>query len=135
MKTNKISLNSLLTTAALAAVVFAASSTAVRASDLDRPVSRELAATGEVAVANAGPYVEVGSYRIWVSSHLGRPSAVLADGTWLYSNYSVNDTAVSGTLAVSFSGGRVAAMKLLSPARVAMLRTAPKAGSTLIAAK
>jgi len=135
MKTNKISLRSFLTTAALAAVVFATSSTAVRASDLDRPISRELAATGEVAVANAGPYVEVGSYRIWVSSHLGRPSAVLTDGTWLYSNYSVNDTAVAGTLAVTFTGGRVAAMKLLSPTRVAILRSAPKAGNTLVAAK
>jgi len=135
MKTNKISLKSLLTTAALAAVVLAASSTTVRASDLDRPISRQLAATGEVAVANAGPYVEVGSYRIWVSSHLGRPSAVLADGTWLYSDFSVGDTTVSGTLAVTFTGGRVATMKLLSPARVAMLRSAPKAGNTLVAAK
>jgi len=124
-----------LRSALLVSSLAVAFGSAVQAADLGATVARQLNTQGEVAVHAAGPYVEVGSYRIWVSSHLGRPAVVLQDGTWLYRDFSVSDSQVGGTLAVSFSNdGRVAAMKLLSGVRVAEL-TSHKAQTGLIAAR
>src|SRR6185312_2071130 len=75
--------------------------------------------SGSVEVKAAGPYVQVGSYGSLVSSHLGKPSAVLADGSWLYNHFTADDSAAAGALLVRFDRGRVSAMKLVSPAIVA----------------
>ena len=91
------------------------------------------ALTGSVAVKAAGPYVQVGSYRIWVSSHLGKPSIVLADGSWLYNNFTSDSNGATGSLLVRFSNGQVSQMKLVSPAIVAALRSAPKASGAMVA--
>jgi len=112
------SLRALLLLSSLAAVT-----SAVQASDLSASVASRLASQGEIPVRQAGPYIEVGSYRIWVESHLGRPASVLPDGTWLYRNYQVDDSQVGGTLAVSFHNGKVATLMLLSNARVAELKS------------
>jgi len=86
--------------------------------------TRLLATSGVVPVEAAWPYcantltttpVLVGSSRSRVSLTLGRPSEVLADGTWLYRNYSVNESAASGSLVVRFEHGRVAELLLVSP--------------------
>ena len=110
-----------LRTLLLLSSIAAALSPAVQAADLSPSTIGQFAAHGEIAVREAGPYVEVGSYRIWVSSHLGRPASVLPDGTWLYRNFRIDGSQAGGTLAVSFQGGRVATLKLLSDARVAEL--------------
>jgi hypothetical protein len=123
-----------LRTLLLLSSLTAALSPAVRAADLSPSLVGQLATQGEIAVSEAGPYVEVGSYRIWVTSHLGRPASVLPDGTWLYRNFQVDDSEVSGTLAVSFRGGRVAALKLVSDARVAEL-TSHKPQASMVASR
>jgi len=125
MKT--ITLKSLRTTI-LAALL---STSAVLSANAAAPDITALA--GSIAVKAAGPYVQVGSYRIWVSSHLGKPSIVLADGTWLYNNFTADSNGATGTLLVRFSNGRVSQMKLVSPAIVAALRSAPKASGALVA--
>jgi hypothetical protein len=87
-----------------------------------------LASQGSIAVASAGPYVEIGTYAIQVTAKLGRPAASLPDGTWLYENFSAEDSAARGTLVVRFVQGRVSSLALATPAVVAALRTAPKSG-------
>jgi hypothetical protein len=84
-----------------------------------------LAHYGSVTIKAAGPHVEVGSYAIWVEGKLGRPSAKLPDGTWLYHSYDVKGSDARGTLVVRFNDGRVSGMTLVTPA-VAMAMTAPK---------
>jgi hypothetical protein len=84
-----------------------------------------LASVGIVPVKAVGPYIEIGSYRIWVSSHLGRPSAVLANGTWLYRGFTADESVASGTLVVRFSQGRVSQLSLVSPAVETAMLTAP----------
>jgi len=79
------------------------------------PASQMLATSGTLTVKAAGPYVEVGSYRIHVSTRLGRPTAILADGTWLYRNFTVDESAATGTLVVRFEQGRVSQLSLASP--------------------
>jgi hypothetical protein len=96
-----------------------------------------LATSGRVPVKAAGPYVEVGSYRIHVSAHLGRPNAVLADGTWMYHNFTADESAASGTLMVRFDHGRVSELALIShTVETALLKTPTKAnGAIQIASK
>jgi len=114
----------------LLSILAPAAVSAVQAADSDVKLTRQLDLQGEIPVREAGPYVQVGSYRIWVSSHLGRPAVILPDGTWLYRGYQVDDSEVRGTLAVSFQNGQVSSLKLLSSARVAALMSAkPKSGS------
>jgi len=97
--------------------------------------AEQLAVSGSVPVKNAGPYVEAGTFRIQVAAKLGSPSAVLADGTWLYQNREVNDSAARGTLVVRFDAkARVSSLSLVTPA-VATAMTAPKKapGAILVA--
>src|SRR5688500_17912976 len=73
-------------------------STADRAAQL-------LANHGALPVETVGPYIERGTLRIQVSTKLGRPSTVLADGTWLYENRTVQESNARGTLAIRFDRG------------------------------
>lgn len=113
-----------LRTAALAVALLAlpvradVTPTADRAAEL-------LRAHGRIAVNAAGPHVQVGTYRIQVSVKLGRPSAQLPDGTWLYENHAVEDSAAKGTLIVRFTNGRVSDLALVTPA-AATAMLAPK---------
>lgn len=75
-----------------------------------------LAATGELTVKDAGPYVHCGSYRIWVLSHLGRPTFTLPDGTLIYRDCFVEDSPAKGTLVVRFANGRVSQLRLVGHA-------------------
>jgi hypothetical protein len=121
--------------AALAASASLASANPASADSSDAQMTRTLAVAGQIAVANVGDYVETGSFRVWVSSHLGRPDHVLPDGTWLYENRQVQGSAVGGTLAISFANGRVNAMRLLSPATETALLRPAKPVSNLMAAR
>jgi len=115
--------------AALAASAPLANANPAASNSSEAQASLTLAVTGQIAVANVGDHIEAGSYRIWVSSHLGRPDHVLPDGTWLYGNRQVENSNVSGTLAISFQNGRVSAMRLLSPAAtIALLHPAKPVG-------
>src|ERR1700722_14588697 len=100
----------------LAASAPLANANPIASNSSEAQVAQTLAVTGQIPVANVGDYIHAGSFRIWVSSHLGRPSHVLPGGTWLYDNYRVENSAVGGTLAVSFENGKVSGMRLLSPA-------------------
>ena len=99
------------------------------------PAAQALATSGFVQVKAAGPYVEVGSYRIHVSTMLGQPSATLADGTWLYRDFTANGSAASGTLVVRFDQGRVTRLTLVSPRVETAMLSAPASGKTLVASK
>ena len=114
--------------AALAASAPLANANPAASNSSEAQASLTLAVTGQIAVANVGDSVQVGSYRIWVSSCLGRPDHVLPDGTWLYNDRQMENTAVSGTLAISFEHGQVSSMSLLSAATVvALLHPAQRA--------
>jgi len=89
------------------------------------PVVRALATAGVVPVKAAGPYVQVGSYHIHVIAHLGRPSAVLPDGTCLYRQFSTDTGSAQGTLVVRFEHGRVSQLSLASPVAVAAMTATP----------
>jgi len=121
--------------AALAASASLANANPAAANSSEAQVAQTLAVTGQIAVANVGDYIATGSYRIWVSSHLGRPDHVLPDGTWLYDHRRVEQSAVGGTLAISFANGKVSGMRLLSPAAATALLSPAKPVSTLVAAR
>jgi len=125
-----------LRTAALAAalLLLPAIASAKDSAAPDRAVEI-LRATGRLPVAAAGPYVEVGTYRIQVSVKLGRASLALPDGTWLYEGFSPENSAARGTLVLRFTAGRVSELYLATPAVVAALRDAPNpaAGQSLVA--
>ena len=87
-----------------------------------------LAGRGSIPVEAAGPYVEVGTYRIQVAVKLGRPAARLPDGTWLYENFVADGSNARGTLVVRFAQGRVSSLMLATPAVVAALRSTPQPG-------
>ena len=78
------------------------------------PAATLLMVSGSVPVKNAGPFVEVGTYRIQVSVKLGQPSARLADGTWLYASHRIDDGDATGTLVVRFNRGRVSDLALVT---------------------
>ncbi len=86
-----------------------------------------LAVAGSIPVSHAGPYIAAGTYRVQVSAQLGRPTASLPDGTWLYENFNADDSGASGTLVVRFVDGRVRSLSLASPSAVTALRVSPKA--------
>lgn len=95
-----------------------------------------LAKQGAISIKAAGPYVEVGSFRIWVDEKLGRPAVALSDGTWLYRNFEIKDSEARGTLVVRFTEGRVSSLSLVTrEVEMAMLtpKTAPE--GTLIASR
>ena len=89
------------------------------------PAAIQMARTGQVPVKAAGPYVEIGSYRIRVFAKLGRPDAKLADGSWLYENFKVKGGNARGILLVSFREGRVSDLALVSPEIAFALRESP----------
>ena len=130
--TMKMTILHTLRTAILAALLSTSAFVPANAATPDAAL-RAMSLTGSIAVKAAGPYVQVGSYRIWVSSHLGKPSVALADGSWLYNNFSADDSEATGTLLVRFNHGQVSELQLVSPAFVAALRSAPKAPGTLVA--
>ncbi len=111
---------------ALPAIALAADSS--RAAEL-------LARDGSVAVKNAGPYVETGTFQIQVLAKLGQPTAKLGDGTWLYPHYEVENTTATGTLVVKFNTGRVSQLSLVTPRVAIAMLTAPKLDKIFVAAR
>lgn len=95
--------------------VAAANVSAKSAASADR-AAQLLAQHGTVNLKAAGPYVEVGTSRIWVDAKLGMPSARLPDGTWLYRSFEVQDSEACGTLVVRFAKGRVSGLSLVTRA-------------------
>jgi len=104
------------------------------------------ATAGVVPVEAAKPYrelnsgasaVRIGTWRSTVSLRLGRPSEVLADGTWLYRNYTVDGSLAHGTLVVKFENGDVSQLSLVSPTVEAAMMTTPAGakGQKLVASK
>ncbi len=83
---------------------------------------QQLARNGSVPVKHAGPHVQIGTFQIQVSTKLGAPSVRLPDGTWLYDHRRIAGSGAAGTLVVRFTGGRVSALTLATPAAVAALR-------------
>lgn len=123
MKTTTSLLRTFALMATLAALPFAAQAAEKSTTD---SAARILAANGAVAVENAGPYVERGTFRIQVAEKLGRPNLELPDGTWLYHNRTVEGSAARGTLVVRFAKGRVTELAIAAPAVVAALRADPR---------
>lgn len=114
-------LASSLRLAAFASTLFALT-LSTRASDY---AAETLASAGSVRIEAAGPYVTAGTCQIQVSAKLGRPSARLADDTWLYHHFHARNSAGSGTLVVRFNAGRVSSLALVSPAVITTLRATP----------
>jgi hypothetical protein len=79
-----------------------------------------------VPVFTAGPYVETGTFRVQVADKLGRPAAVLPDGTWLFNRHRIENSNATGTLVVQFIDGRVSALTLMKSDRAATLRAGPR---------
>jgi len=121
--------------AVLAASASLANANPASSESTEVQVAQTLATTGQIEVANFGDYVHAGSFRIWVSSHLGRPDHVLPDGTWLYDNRHVDRSTVGGSVAISFENGRVSAMRLLSSTRVTALLRPAKPSTNMVAAR
>ena len=110
-----------------ASAVSAGSPPADRAADL-------LARTGTVPLKQAGPYVEIGTYAIQVAVKLGRPAARLADGTWLYPNFRIEDSAAGGTLVVRFKDRQVSDLALVTSAIATAMMTPDKPQKDLLLA-
>jgi len=102
----------------------------------DQP-ARVLAETGSMPVHAAGPYVEIGTFRVQVLAKLGRPDLKFADGTWLYHGHRAENSAATGTLVVQFKNGRVNSLSLVTPAVLASLeaRQQKAAASEFVAVK
>ena len=66
---------------------------------------------------------------------LGEPSATLADGTWLYRDFTVDGSVASRTLVVRFDLGRVSKLSLVSPKVETAMLTNKARAKTLIVAK
>lgn len=125
----KTSLLAALALAALAQPLAAAPAAPDRAAEL-------LRAQGSVPVADAGPHVAPGTFRIQVAAKLGRPDLALADGTWLYHGRRIEQSAARGTLVVRFAHNRVASLAVVSDTVVAALRADPaRAPHELVATK
>ncbi|HVU22584.1 MAG TPA: hypothetical protein VHE13_00560 [Opitutus sp.] len=125
----------LLLRCVLLAVASAAPAVLSSAADAPDRAAELLRLTGRLAVRAAGPYVEIGTYRIQVASKLGSPTARLADGTWLYDHFAAENSAAHGTLVVRFAGGRVHELYLAAPAAIAALRETANPPHLLVAAK
>jgi hypothetical protein len=122
--------------AIVATLTVAAAGVSAKSTSSSDRASQLLAQRGAVSIKAAGPYVEVGTFRITAETKLGRPSATLSDGTWLYRNFEIKDSEANGTLVVRFTEGRVSSLSLVTRAvETAML--APKASpeGTLIASR
>ena len=115
-----------LRTVAVAATLFVTSTvfSAESTSVLD-PAMERLATTGVIPVKTAGSYVEKGTFRIQVSTKLGRPTTVLPDGTWLYENRTIEESKARGTLVVRFNQGRVSELALVTRAVAMAMQAEP----------
>ena len=133
MKTNLSFVHPIATLAVLLMTALPAAS--ARTSTATEIAAEQLARNGYVAINAAGPYVEVGTVRIQVMTKLGRPSATLADGTWLYQNQSVGEGDVSGTLVVRFNRGRVSGLSLVTRSVAHAMTTPRQVPSNLMAAQ
>jgi hypothetical protein len=112
----KMTLVSILRAAALAPALLLLPALASAADSAPADSAAQmLTVVGSVPVKDAGPYVHVGSYRIHVWTMLGRPNAILPDGTWFYKDFSANDSIAHGTLVVFFDNGRVTKLSLVTP--------------------
>ncbi len=132
----KTTLASALRLTALAATLtFATAGVSAKENHSSDRAAQLLAVNSSVPVTNAGPYVERGTLLIQVAVKLGRPTAKLADGTWLYPNYTVENSAAHGTLVVRFSpAGRVTDLSLVTPsAATAMLGQKKSSEKILVA--
>jgi len=115
--------------------VAAAGVSAKSAASADR-AAQMLAQRGAVSIKAAGPYVEIGTFRITAETKLGRPSVTLPDGTWLYRNFEIKDSDAHGTLVVRFTEGRVSNLSLVTRAvETAMLAPKTSPEGTLIASR
>jgi hypothetical protein len=121
-------LSSKISVPALAAALLILPAIAAVSASAADPVAQVLATSGTVPVKDAGPYVHVGSYRIHVWTMLGRPSAVLPDGTWFYKDYSADASSALGTLVVRFADGQVSQLSLVSPTVATAMLNAPAQG-------
>jgi hypothetical protein len=125
---NPISSPRLLRSALIAALLAIAPAAFALENSADL-ASSALAATGSVRIKAAGPYVEMGTFRVQVAAKLGQPALRLPDGSWLYSNFEVTQSEATGALLVRFTNGRVSELSLVSPATVVALQSAPKPNS------
>ena len=98
---------------------------AVAPEPAENSAGHQLFRRGALPVQSAGPYVNRGTPRIQVSTKLGRPDVVLANGTWLYHQRTITGGNARGTLVVRFENGRVSELVLASPQVVAALRENP----------
>lgn len=77
-----------------------------------------------------GATVSAGTARIMVSARLGRPSAVLPDGSWLYTGYTARlagrEVMPNATLVVRFVDHQVARLTLADKTTVTALRQMPR---------
>jgi hypothetical protein len=129
----KNTIASALRSAALAATLLAVPALASAIETADR-AAELLTAHSTVTVSNAGPYVELGTFQIQVSTKLGRPDTKLSDGTWLYSHYQVEESRAAGTLVVRFAKGRVSELSLVTPAAAIAMGTSGKASDKILVA-
>ncbi|HUG11746.1 MAG TPA: hypothetical protein VMM36_12065 [Opitutaceae bacterium] len=112
--------------AIVASLTFATAIVSARSNTPADRAAELLAQHGTVHLKAAGPYVQVGTFRIWAEAKLGKPSVRMPDGTWLYRNYEIKGSSAHGTLVVRFDEGRVSGMSLVTRAvETAMLE--PKA--------
>ncbi len=105
--------------------------TAVNAHAVNEHLSGEVPVRQIAAKINAnGDTVTAGTSRIMVSMRLGSPDAVLRDGSWLYSGYTLmlGDMVASDqrTLVVRFIDHAVSSLTLADKATVVALRQAPR---------
>ncbi len=77
-----------------------------------------------------GDSVTAGTSRIMVRQRLGTPTYVIADGSWLYSNYLMHVTAGDegrlATLIVRFTAGQVSGLTLADQFVAVALRDTPR---------
>jgi hypothetical protein len=134
MKTHTPLFRALFAVASLGAISFT-SATESRGTPPDAAAQR-LAQHGAVSIIRAGPFVAPGTYRVQVSTKLGRPDMVLADGTWMYHHRRIEGSDAEGTLVVRFERGRVSSLSLVTPAIATAMRAfSPKPPGTEFVAR
>lgn len=123
-----------LAAAIAAALLLAPAITFAKDSPTEDSAARLFATTGVVPVDAAKSSrsddslvsaVQIGTWQSAVSIRLGRPSAVLADGTWLYRGFAVDEGTARGTLVVRFDHGSVSQLSLVSHRVEAAMLTTP----------
>lgn len=118
--------SSLRTLAVAASLLSLATIVSAKPSTRSDAAAEQLARVGVVSLKSAGPYVEIGTFAVQVSTKLGRPNFSLADGTWLYEKRGIDGSNAKGTLVVRFTEGRVSELSLVSPAVAMALRSPAK---------